>query len=181
MINPKTNGQFNSKSQYDILEATPDDVPALVKCADRAFANDALHSRLWNHGEASPEILAWRMKKYSEHFQYPHKVIVKAVPKGDRKQKAASKADETYLEGIDTALLRSIDKEADKDGLPAYLEATPAGQLFYPLYGFEPTGKQVERFEGEYVNKAMFRPATKVVADFQGGEVEQGIGAAARA
>lgn len=48
-------------------------------------------------------------------------------------------------------------ERADREGLPVYLEATPAGALVYPKFGFRRV-RELVMFEGEYVMEFFIRP-----------------------
>lgn len=60
--------------------------------------------------------------------------------------------------GIATALMKEGLDRADTDGVPACLNATPEGALFYPSVGFRKVG-EISLFDGAYVTEFHIRPA----------------------
>lgn len=48
-------------------------------------------------------------------------------------------------------------ERADRERVPTYLEATPAGALVYPKFGFRKV-KELAMYDGHYVMEFFIRP-----------------------
>jgi predicted N-acetyltransferase YhbS len=67
----------------------------------------------------------WRANYFSEQGKpFPYMALLTVVPEVQRK-------------GVGSALLREGLKEVDRKGLPAFIEASPAGLGLYKKFGWE--------------------------------------------